>query len=454
MCQKDFLFDENEQPTVQQQQLQQILQEQQLQQQRNPQIVHGNTRLPSIPEIQHDTSQIDRNTISRLEKEVLRVISDGSERFALELFNEIIKEKTATNYNFILSPFSAWSLIVLLVEGSGGRTLEEIERVLGLPNNIAYVRDGYRQIRNALHVNTSTMEISTTHVMFSDINSTIYPDFQQTIQRLYRTDVISVNYLPSLTAAKIIHGYVSRATQGRIQQILKKGDLIDASMILISAIYVRGQWRSAFNASETAIEPFYDEYGNTQGRVNMMFQRGSFPYTAIADLDAHILELPYGNLNRFSMIILLPRKGVPLSQVVEKLATVRLQRVFDELKKAADEYEDNEVEVYLPRFNITADFLLNCILEKMGVMDVFSPLDANLSNITNTQMYLSRLIHKATIEVNEEGVASAVTAGVFTNNATLPRFYANRPFAFLIVDKITNILLFCGHVKNPKTFYV
>ncbi|XP_055696770.1 serine protease inhibitor 77Ba [Phlebotomus papatasi] len=462
LLQQEYLEKQKQQQLLlqQQQQQQQLLQQQQqqqiLQQQKPPQQqITVTQRLPSLQEIQHDTSQTNLLTnTSNLEREVLRLISDGSEHFALQLFKGVIEENSAQNYNFIMSPFSIWSLIVLLVEGSGGRTLSEIESVLGLPKNIAYVRDGYRQIRNALNVNTSTLEISTLHAMFSDKNRPVHPDFERRIEQFYYTEVIPVNYLETLQTAQTINRYVATATGGKINQILKRGDLMDANMILISAIFFRGQWRSPFNVSQTTEEPFYDEFGKTQGKVNMMFQRGSFPYTAIADLDAHILELPYGNLNRLSMIILLPRKGTPLGQVIEKLANVRLQRVYDELKKAADEYEDDEVEVYMPRFKITADFVLNRVLEKMGLLDIFSPTNANLSKITSSQIYLSRLIHKATIEVNEEGtVASAVTAGVFANKATPPRFYANRPFAYLIVDKTTNILLFCGQVKNPNTFY-
>lgn len=100
-----------------------------------------------------------------------------------------------------------------------------------------------------------------------------------------------------------------------------------------------------------------------------------------------------------------------------------------------------------------SDFVLNSVLEKMGIRDVFSASHADLSKITSTPIFLSRLVHKAKIEVNEEGtVATAVTAGTFANKATPPRFYANRPFAYLIVDKISNILLFCGQAENPNKF--
>lgn len=182
----------------------------------------------------------------------------------------------------------------------------------------------------------------------------------------------------------------------------------------------------------------------------MMFQRGVFSYTGISDLDAHVLELPYGKENRLSMIILLPRKGVHLSTVIERLPKYGISRIVTELRKADQEFEDDEVEIYIPRFSITADFTLNVILEQMGLVDIFDANKANLSKISKNSIYLSRIIHKSLIQVNEVGtVATAATGGIFANKATPPRFYANRPFGFLIVERTTNTLLFCGQVRKP-----
>lgn len=195
---------------------------------------------------------------------------------------------------------------------------------------------------------------------------------------------------------------------------------------------------------------FYNEDEQAIGPVNMMFQRGQFSYTGISELDAHVLELPYGKEDRLSMIILLPRKKVHLSTVIDKLPAYGISRISAELRKAEQEFEDDEVEVYIPRFSITADFTLNVILEQMGLTDIFDANRADLSKISKHSVYLSRIIHKSLIQVNEVGtVANAATGSIFANKATPPRFYANRPFAFLIVERTTNTLLFCGQVRNP-----
>lgn len=85
---------------------------------------------------------------------------------------------------------------------------------------------------------------------------------------------------------------------------------------------------------------------------------------------------------------------------------MRLQRVFSELRKAEQEFEDDEVEVFLPRFSITANFVLNVILNDMGIKDLFEPGKANLTKMTSHPVFLGRLLHKAKIEVNEEGTGN------------------------------------------------
>lgn len=182
----------------------------------------------------------------------------------------------------------------------------------------------------------------------------------------------------------------------------------------------------------------------------MMFQRGPFSYTGITELDSHVLEMPYGDENRLSMVILLPRKHVGLATVLDRLASYGVGRVITELRRADSDFDEGEIEVFLPRFSITADFTLNVVLEQMGLTDIFNVNKANLSKISQHPIYLSRIIHKAKIDVNEVGtVASASTGAIFGNKAIPPRFYANRPFAFLIIEKTTNTLLFCGQVRNP-----
>lgn len=130
---------------------------------------------------------------------------------------------------------------------------------------------------------------------------------------------------------------------------------------------------NVFNTSFTKAEPFYDTNGVKTGDVNMMFQRGPFAYAGVSDLGCHILELPYAEApvsNRndlmgtgLSMILVLPRKGLSLNQAIDNVNTFGMARLYGELHNSKVEYEDDEVEVHLPRFEITSSMDMKETLE-------------------------------------------------------------------------------------------
>lgn len=185
----------------------------------------------------------------------------------------------------------------------------------------------------------------------------------------------------------------------------------------------------------------------------MMYQVGSFPAASIPALNATVLELPYGVEDRLCMLLLLPYKGLPLSTVFEKLVDHSIDMILTEVHKydQDDDPEENEVELSLPRFKISSDLKLNTVLETLGITDLFSANRANLTKMANESIFVSSVIHKAIIEVNEVGTEAAAAAGgtvAFKQHPTA--FNCNRPFGFLIVEKRTNTLVFSGQVRQPN----
>ncbi|XP_055326581.1 serine protease inhibitor 77Ba-like isoform X3 [Sitodiplosis mosellana] len=380
----------------------------------------------------------------------LRQLSMGNEQFSLEFLKRLSAAVSNVNYDFIVSPFSIWSLLVLTADGADGDTYSQLQQVLRLPQDLSYLRMAYKHIQKSMNVNTSTVEVALNQALFSDINRPVENEYAYKLDHIYEAEHMPVDFHNPVKTYDQINKYVSEQTHGRINKIVNMEDLREAQMILISALFFRGQWKSPFNVSQTIEEPFYDENEKFQENVNMMFQRGTFTYTGIKELDSLVLELPYGEQDQLSMIVMLPRKGVLLTSVLEKLSSFGISRVVTELRRAEAEFEEDQVEVFLPRFSITADFTLNVILEQMGLTDIFNVKKANLSGISKHPIFLSRIIHKATIDVNEVGtVATAATGAIFANKAISPRFHANRPFAFMIIEKNTNTLLFCGQVRKP-----
>lgn len=178
-----------------------------------------------------------------------------------------------------------------------------------------------------------------------------------------------------------------------------------------------------------------------------MFRHGGCTYVNIAGLQSKVLHLPYGNDNRLNMIVILPDENVPLVTVTDSLRVYGMDYVLTELMETE---EDPDLEVFMPRFSLSSDFKMNDILQRMGMVDVFDEKRSNLSNISKHLVYVSNIVHKAVIEVNEEGtVAAAASGSTLTFNSISAQFYVNRPFVFLIVEKTTNTLLFCGQIRDP-----
>lgn len=204
--------------------------------------------------------------------------------------------------------------------------------------------------------------------------------------------------------------------------------------------------------SNTRLQPFFRESGDYIAHVPMMSQRSAFPFAVINSLDASILELPYGEQDRLSMLLIYPRRNTTLTNVFQKLHSFDIARIHHEIHKFdhSEDFEESEVEVYLPKFNIDSDLELRTVLEHLGIMDVFDPAKANLSKMSSQQIYVSRVFHKAVIQVDEVGTeAAAIAGGTLSFKQSPVEFIFDRPFGFLITDRTTHTLLFAGQVRHP-----
>lgn len=382
---------------------------------------------------------------------------EGSQKFALSFFKKISEfvdsDVNVTTTNIIVSPLSVWTLLALVTEGAEGETLRELLDVLnvGNQNDIKY---NYKNLVDTINVNTSEVEISSLQLIFTDLNQERQKAFDDNIARYYGEDLLrSLDFTSSTQARKnsyeTINGIVANATKGQIEKAIHPRDLLNAKMIILSVLFFKGDWTLPFNRSSTTETPFVNENDVTVGTVPMMYNKAVFPFAAFRELEAQIVELPYGSDRHLSMMVILPRKGVPLKDVIGRLANFSMQTIYQELRQAAEEYEDDEVEVFLPRFEITADYKLRAPLFDMGVKAAMTKETAQFDKMAK-DVFLGEIVQKSRIIVNEEGTtASAATSAIFANKATPPRFVANRPFAFLIVDKRYDVILFMGQVKNP-----
>lgn len=164
--------------------------------------------------------------------------------FVSFVFMQIISNAVSgLNINFIVSPFTVWSVLVLLAEGAEGETYNQMENVLNLPPELTYVRTAYKAFQRTLNVNTSTIELAVNQAIYTDLNQPVSVQYADILRNDYEADHMVVNFRDTGKATKLINDHVKEQTRGKISEIIKESDLIEAQLLLTSAIYFKGQWK-------------------------------------------------------------------------------------------------------------------------------------------------------------------------------------------------------------------
>ncbi|XP_043648742.1 serine protease inhibitor 77Ba [Drosophila teissieri] len=387
---------------------------------------------------------------SNFDTDVLVSISQGVQDFALDLLQRISVEVEKANRDFMISPFSVWSLLVLLYEGSEGETYNQLKKGLRINVEDEKLRGAYKVWSSFLNITTSTIEVASLQAIYTSKEYHIKDNYREAIQN-YNVQPMEVDFYSPDSVVQINED-TNRTTRGLIPYTILPQDIYGAKMFLLSSLYFKGQWKFPFNKTLTREEPFYSENGEVIGKIPMMVQEANFAYVSnIEGLDGYVLELPYGTQDRLAMIVVLPKRGFKLNDVANNLKTLGLRPILQRLAAFRNSAsEDNEVEVMLPKFETSTDFTLKGILIQMGIRDLFDENTANLSRMSSG-LFAKLVVHSTKIIVDEQGTtAGAVTEAALSNKATPPKFQLNRPFQYMIVEKATGLLLFAGQVRNPK----
>lgn len=378
--------------------------------------------------------------------------SDRARNFSIELLYYTAEE---TNWHTVISPFGVWSLLTAVTLGATGSSRDQLVRTLILPTKKENIINGYQSLTSAvLKSEAGAVELKNRNYLFGDSDFLIKSDFIKDIRNKFKAILTKLNFKPKETAAKLANEVIQKKGVA-VSNVLQPDDFENSRMILTNVITFKGFWQSPFNASLTNVAPFYDENNNQIGEVNMMNQEGSFSYSSFENIEGSVLELPYGvdEINKYSFLAILPYKGVKVSNVYKKLSKVNLKDVMLKLQNDNDLYGTTEVVVNLPRFKISTNVILNRPLNKMGLVDIFDPSSANFNAITNSEIFVSSIVHKADIEVTETGtIASASTSSQFSDRMMPVNFNANRPFIYLILEKSTNTVIFSGIYSKPSKF--
>jgi serpin B len=252
------------------------------------------------------------------------------------------------------------------------------------------------------------------------------------------------------TARLTINQWVEQKTENKIRDLLKPGMVNPATrLVLTDAIYFKADWQAQFQEAQTEDEKFYLSTAHKNVTAPLMHRSGGYNYFDGGKFQ--ILELPYKS-GELSMIVFLPKDMDGLPVFEESLTAPKVRQWLSQLRPVP------RVIVTFPKFKVTEQLELGSTLGAMGMPKSFDQGAADFSGMTgNRELFLSAVIHKAFIDVNEAGTeAAAATAAVMMgmamhapDAAPPPEFRADHPFVFLIRDNRSGGILFMGRVTDP-----
>ncbi len=363
--------------------------------------------------------------------------------FGTNLLKEV--NKSFGGENVFLSPLSASMALGMAMNGAEGTTFEEMRSSLGFgPRSYEELNSSYKSLIALLRELDPKVEFKIANAVYydlADMGAAVEPTFLNESREYFDAEVKGLDFRRA-EAVDTVNDWASRNTNGKIPRVL---DTIESQivMLLMNAIYFKGDWRAAFKTTQTVDDVFHAPGGDIT--VRMMNRNGGFRQGRLAN--ATVAELPYGG-DAFVMTILLPDEGVNLDAFIAGLSAGTWSGAVNELR-------DSEVDLALPKFKLAWEDMLNDELKALGMRQAFVPDGAQFTRISRSMgehLYIDFVKQKAFVDVNEVGTeAAAVTVvGIGVTSAPTP-VRIDRPFVFAIRERLSGTVLFLGKIVRPET---
>lgn len=379
----------------------------------------------------------------------MEILAQATTAFGLDFFKKLSKDDPKKNLFY--SSLSICSALSMVLEGAKSNTAAQMSKVLSVtkPEDI---KQGYEKLISELNKPGTKYLLRLANRLFGETSYDFLPSFTDSCQKFYHADIKQLNFTAEAEASrKHINEWVAEKTEGKIQNLLAPGIINSLTrLVLVNAIYFKGNWAKQFSKDQTTEKPFKISKNETK-MVQMMYMKTKYNMGYISEHRTKVLEIPYVD-NELSMIILLPDEIEDNSTGLEKLEEdMTCEKLMDWINP--EMMDQTEVMLSLPRFKLEEKYSLKPILCSLGMADAFNEGKADFSGMSSSKdLYLSEVVHKSFVEVNEEGTeAAAATAAVMMMRCAMivPRFTADHPFLFLIRHNLSGCILFFGKFCSP-----
>jgi serpin B len=375
------------------------------------------------------------------EKADRAALARNNNQFAVELYGRL-REKDG---NLFFSPYSISTALGMTHAGARGETAEEMAKTLHF--NLPAERQNAAFAGLIKEINgggeKKGYQLSTANALWTQKDYPFAADYLKLVKDNFQAEATDLDFAKDTEKSrKTINAWVEKQTKEKIKDLLPENSLTaNTRLVLTNAIYFKGDWFSQFKKDQTKTMTF--RAGDDKIDAAFMSQTQRFGYAE--DDRVQILEMPYVG-KELSMVVLLPKKADGLADL-EKALTI------DRLNKWLDGLHETKVETTVPKFKTTVEFELSQTLSEMGMPIAFTQrADFSGMNGGKGSLQISKVVHKAFVDVNEEGTEAAAATGVVVETKSVqvvPVFRADHPFVFLIRDKRSGSVLFMGRIVNP-----
>uniref|UniRef100_A0A8C1ATD0 Serpin domain-containing protein n=1 Tax=Cyprinus carpio carpio TaxID=630221 RepID=A0A8C1ATD0_CYPCA len=351
-------------------------------------------------------------------EDACHLLSPHNADFAFSLYKKLALHPDAQGKNIFFSPVGISMALSMLAVGAKGSTLSQIYSSLGYSGLKAQqVNEGYEHLIHMLGHSQDTMQLEAGAGVAIREGFKVVDQFLKDVQHYYNSEAFSVDFSKPEIAAEEINQFIAKKTNDKITDMVKDLDS-DMVMMLINYMYFRGKWDKPFEAQLTHKAEFKVDKDTTV-QVDMMKRTGRYDIYQDPVNQTTVMMVPYkGNT---SMMIVLPDEG-KMKDVEESICRHHLKNWHDKLFRSS-------VDLFMPKFSISATSKLNDILTEMGVTDAFSDT-ADFSGMTEElKVKVSQVVHKAVLSVDEKGTEAAAATTIEIMPMSLPgTVMLNRPF--------------------------
>jgi serpin B len=387
------------------------------------------------------------------------VAADASNAFAYDLFTKL-RTAEGDRSNLFFSPYSISSALTMTRLGARGETAEEMSTTLHLPADLPAIESSFHALNGTLAGDPAKQgfSLNVANALWGQKGEPFLPDHLDVVKKDFDAALAPMDFITQPGPSRQeINDWVAHKTQDKIKDLLPPGSITsDTRLVLTNAIYFKGQWSSQFDANQTQNGSF-----NTDRKIRADFMHQTEHIQYVEDDVCQAVKLPY-NGSQVSVLILLPKvlplAAAPKGEDAYHVAIGKLENSLSApyVEKLTGQLADRKVILSLPKWHATQAFSLGPMLADMGMKLAFSS-HADFSGINGrTDLFLSDVVHKAFVNVDENGTEAAAATAVAMRTLAMRvepepvTFTADHPFIYLIVDDHSHAILFAGRLCDPS----